>query len=147
MASIRRGDRQLGKSDPIDVEAVTRVALRAAGLSVAELPGPIWHVKLLSDHRHSVVARRTALQAKVCWCLHEIDPDPHVSSEGLHRYQLLEELLEFLDQRQGVIVEIPRDLLQAKVVHPEGVRGATEHDAGTNTLATCGFSCSRRSQH
>ncbi|WP_306371662.1 IS110 family transposase [Nocardiopsis sp. CC223A] len=112
MAGMRRGGRQPGKSDPIDAEAVARVALREDGLPTAELPGPMREVKLLSDHRRSLVARRTALQAKVRWFLHEIDPDLHVPSRGLRRYHLLEELLEFLDQHQGVIVEIARDLLQ-----------------------------------
>lgn len=112
MAGTRRSGRQPGKSDPIDAEAVARVALREDDLPTAELPGPMRDVKLLSDHRRSLVARRTALQAKVRWFLHEIDPDLHVPSRGLRRYQLLEELIEFLDQRQGVIVEIARDLLQ-----------------------------------
>lgn len=35
-----------------------------------------------------------------------------MSSRGLRRYHLLQELLEFLTQREGVIVEIARDLLQ-----------------------------------
>ncbi|WP_150254823.1 IS110 family RNA-guided transposase [Nocardiopsis deserti] len=112
MAGMRRGGRRPGKSDPIDAEAVARVALREDGLPTAELPGPMREVKLLSDHRRSLVARRTALQAKVRWFLHEIDPDLHVPSRGLRRYHLLEELLGFLEQRQGVIVEIARDLLQ-----------------------------------
>ncbi|SIO88446.1 IS110 family transposase [Nocardiopsis sp. JB363] len=112
MAGMRRSGRQPGKSDPIDAEAVARVALREDDLPTAELPGPTRDMKLLSDHRRSLVARRTALQAKVRWFLHEIDPDLHVPSRGLRRYQLLEELLGFLAERQGVIVEIARDLLE-----------------------------------
>ncbi|GGM15461.1 transposase [Promicromonospora citrea] len=56
MAGMRRSGREPGKSDPIDAEAVARVALREDGLPTAELPGPAREIKLLSDHRRSLVA-------------------------------------------------------------------------------------------
>ncbi|OJV81703.1 MAG: hypothetical protein BGO37_07825 [Cellulomonas sp. 73-92] len=40
MAGMRRSGRERGKSDPIDAEAVARVALREDDLPTAELPGP-----------------------------------------------------------------------------------------------------------
>src|SRR5690554_8102339 len=40
MAGERRGDRERGKSDPIDALAVARVALREPDLPVARLDGP-----------------------------------------------------------------------------------------------------------
>ena len=40
MAGMRRSGREPGKSDPIDAEAVARVALRERDLPTAELPGP-----------------------------------------------------------------------------------------------------------
>ena len=82
MAGMRRSGRQPGKSDPIDAEAVARVALREDGLPTAELPGPMRDVKLLSDHRRTLVARRTALQAKVRWFLHEPDTRPDLVERG-----------------------------------------------------------------
>lgn len=112
MAGMRRSGREPGKSDPIDAEAVARVALREDDLPTAELPGPLREVKLLSDHRRTLVARRTAMQSKVRWFLHEIDPDLHVPSRALRRYQLLDELLEYLDGRPGAVAEIARDLLE-----------------------------------
>jgi len=112
MAGMRRGAREPGKSDPIDAEAVARVALREDDLPTAELPGPMREIKVLSDHRRTLVARRTAMQSKVRWFLHEIDPDLHVPSRALRRYRLLGELLAQLDGRDGALVEVARDLLE-----------------------------------
>lgn len=112
MAGMRRSGRELGKSDPIDAEAVARVALRENDLPTAELPGPAREIKLLSDHRRSLVARRTAMQSKARWFLHEIDPDLHVPSRGLRRYQLLDDLITHLDGLVGAVAEIARDLLE-----------------------------------
>ncbi|GJF04451.1 IS110 family transposase [Pseudonocardia sp. D17] len=112
MAGMRRSAREPGKSDPIDAEAVARVALREDNLPTAELPGPMREIKLLSDHRRTLVARRTAMQSKVRWFLHEIDPDLHVPSRALRRYSLLEELLAHLEGRDGALVEVARDLLE-----------------------------------
>lgn len=111
MAGMRRSSRQPGKSDPIDAEAVARVALREDDLPTAELVGPMREVKLFSDHRRSLVAQRTALQAKVRWFLHEIDPDLDVPSRGLRRYVVLERLQHDLAGRAGAVVEIAADLL------------------------------------
>lgn len=112
MAGMRRSAREPGKSDPIDAEAVARVALREGDLPTAELPGPMREIKLLSDHRRTLVARRTAMQSKVRWFLHEIDPDLHIASRALRRYRLLGELLAHLDGREGALAEIARDLLE-----------------------------------
>jgi len=112
MAGMRRSGREPGKSDPIDAEAVARVALREDDLPTAELPGPAREIKLLSDHRRSLVARRTAMQSKVRWFLHEIDPDLHVPSRGLRRYQLLDDLIGVLENHAGAVAEIARDLLE-----------------------------------
>lgn len=112
MAGMRRSGREPGKSDPIDAEAVARVALREDDLPTAELPGPAREIKLLSDHRRSLVARRTAMQSKVRWFLHELDPDLHIPSRGLRRYQLLDDLIAELDNHTGTVAEIARDLLE-----------------------------------
>jgi len=111
MAGMRRSTREPGKSDPIDAEAVARVALREDDLHTAELPGLMREIKLLSEHRRTLVARRTAMQSKVRWFLHEIDPDLHVPSRALRRYRL-GELLAHLDGHEGALVEIARDLLE-----------------------------------
>lgn len=112
MAGMRRSGRELGKSDPIDAEAVARVALREDDLPTAELPGPVREIKLLSDHRRSLVSRRTAMQSKVRWFLHEIDPELQIPSRALRRYHLLDELIARLYEHTGAVAEIARDLLE-----------------------------------
>lgn len=111
MAGMRRSSRERGKSDPIDAEAVARVALREEGLPTAELPGASRDIKLLSDHRRTLVARRTAMQSKARWFLHEIDPELEIPSRALRRYHLLDELIEYLEPVEGAVAEIARDLL------------------------------------
>ncbi|MEB2529313.1 MULTISPECIES: IS110 family RNA-guided transposase [Kocuria] len=111
MAGMRRGARERGKSDPIDAEAVARVALREDDLPTAVLAGPERDLKLLADHRRSMVARRSALQSKLRWFLHEIDPAIEVPSRALRRYCVLNSLQEQLAGRDGVVVEIAADMI------------------------------------
>src|SRR6516225_7995887 len=56
MAHVRDSARTYGKSDPIDVLAVARAAQREPDLPVARLDGPDREVRLLTDHRESLVA-------------------------------------------------------------------------------------------
>ena len=108
MAGARRASRELGKSDPIDAEAVAMAALRDPGLPVAELDGPAREVKLLSDHRRDLVVQRTRIAAQVRWHLHELDPDLQVPSRGLRRKKVVGDLLVELDRFDGVVVRITR---------------------------------------
>ncbi|MEV5012163.1 IS3 family transposase [Streptomyces sp. NPDC055692] len=85
MAGARRSARERGKSDPIDAEAVARVALREPDLPRASLAGPAWDVKLFVDHRRRLVRSRTAAANKLRWFLHELDPELPVPSRGLRR--------------------------------------------------------------
>ena len=103
MAGMRRSSRERGKSDHIDAEAVARVALREEGLPTAELPGASRDIKLLSDHRRTLVARRTAMQSKARWFIHEIDPELDIPSRALRRYHLLDELIEYLEPVEGAV--------------------------------------------
>lgn len=112
MATARRTGRQPGKSDPIDAEAVALAALREPGLPVAELDGPAREVKLLSDHRRVLVAERTAVQSRLRWHLHEIDPALDVPSRGLRRYQVMDAVAGRLDGVEGVVARLAREQLQ-----------------------------------
>jgi transposase len=111
MGTARRSGREPGKSDPIDAEAVAMAALRNPSLPVAELDGPAREVKLLSDHRRVLVAERTALQSRLRWHLHEIDPGLDVPSRGLRRYQVMDDLLARLDGVEGVVARLAREQL------------------------------------
>lgn len=112
MAGARRSARERGKSDPIDAEAVARVALREPDLPKAELDGPTREVKLRSDHRRTLVRQRTAIANKLRWFLHEIDPELVVPSRGLKRLCVLDSLEANLVARRGVVAEIALDLVQ-----------------------------------
>ena len=61
MAHVRDSARTYGKSDPIDALAVARAAQREPDLPVARLDGPDRDVRLLTDHRESLVNERTRL--------------------------------------------------------------------------------------
>lgn len=112
MAGMRRGARERGKSDPIDAEAVARVALREEGnLPAAALAGPDRDIKLLSEHRKRLVERRTKLQSKLRWFLHELDPDLLIPSRSLRRFCVLERLSIALQDHHGVVAEIATDMI------------------------------------
>lgn len=111
MAGMRRGARERGKSDPIDAEAVARVALREENLPTAVLAGPSRDIKLFSDHRKLLVEQRTGLQAKLRWFLHELDPELSVTSRGMRRFCALESLATELAKKPGAVAEIARDML------------------------------------
>lgn len=112
MAGARRGGRQPGKSDPIDAEAVALAALRHDDLPVADLDGPTREVKLLVDYRRDLVAQRTRVQNQLRWHLHELDPELHVPSRGLRRYCVIDDLLDRLADRPGVVARLTRALLE-----------------------------------
>ncbi|MGH2659250.1 MAG: IS110 family transposase [Actinomycetota bacterium] len=82
MGESRRAGRRSGKSDPIDATAVARAALAHPDLPVATLAGPEREIGLLGAHRESLVAERTAIQSRLRWLLHDVDPD---LAQGLGR--------------------------------------------------------------
>lgn len=111
MAGARRSARERGKSDPIDAEAVARVALREPDLPRASLDGAARDVKLLADHRRTLVAQRTAIGNKARWFLHELDPDLAVPSRSLRRLCVLERLAEDLAAHDGTVASIAAELV------------------------------------
>lgn len=106
MAQTRRSARTPGKSDPIDAAAVARAALREPHLPHAHLDGAERDLRLLVDHRETLIRERTRIENRLRWRFHELDPtfDPPPSS--LHRYKMLDIINEFLSQHQGLIAEI-----------------------------------------
>jgi transposase len=111
MAGARRGGRQPGKSDPIDAEAVALAALRHPDLPVAELDGPSREVKLVVDYRRDLVAERTRVHNRLRWHLHELDPSLHIPSRGLRRYCVLDQLAAKLEEFDGVVARLARELV------------------------------------
>lgn len=106
MAGQRRSARTRGKSDPIDALAVARAALREPGLPVASLDGPSREVKLMVDYREALVRERTALQNRLRWRLHELDPGYDPPPSSLDRYKILDEIKELLAAHDGMVAEL-----------------------------------------
>ena len=74
MAHVGDSARTYGTFDPIDALAVARAAQREPDLPHARLDGPDRDVRLLGDHRESLVAERTRAINRLRWYLHELDP-------------------------------------------------------------------------
>ncbi|HSJ27850.1 MAG TPA: IS110 family transposase, partial [Acidimicrobiia bacterium] len=87
-----------GKSDDIDALAVARAALADPDLPCAVLDEESRHMRRLVDHREQMVQHRTAMQNRVRWFLHELDPEFKPSS--LSSIVTLDRVAEWLsDQR------------------------------------------------
>jgi len=108
MAGARQGGRMLGKSDPVDALAVARLAQREPGLPQACLDGESRLLRLLVDHRESLVAERTRTQNRLRWRLHELEPgwDPPASS--LRSQLTLTRLEDRLGGHKGIVADLAR---------------------------------------
>lgn len=103
MGASRRADRIRGKSDPIDATAVARAALAHPDLPQATLAGPEREIGLLGAHRESMVNERTAIQPKLRWLLHDIDPDLAPGPRSLDRFCHLDRLKGALEQMEPTV--------------------------------------------
>ena len=111
MAGARRSSRERGKSDPIDALAVARAALREPDLPAAELDGPTRALRLLVDHRESLVRERTRVQDRLRWHLHELMPEFVVRARGLRCARVVDVTAAALASCDGLVAELARDLL------------------------------------
>ncbi|MGH2577723.1 MAG: IS110 family transposase [Actinomycetota bacterium] len=111
MAHARDAARTYGKSDPIDALAVARAALREPELPTARLDGPSRELRLLVDHREDLVKDRTAHINRLRWHLHELDPSWDPTPRCLIRYRHLDAVADRLQQMQGTVAWIARDLV------------------------------------
>ncbi len=112
MAIARRSCRERGKSDPIDALAVARAALREGDLPTAELDGPTRELRLLTDHRATLVRERTRVQSRLRWHLHELLPELRVRPRGLRAAKIVDQVAAALEGVEGLVAELARDLLQ-----------------------------------
>jgi len=110
MANMRDSARTYGKSDPIDALAVARAALRETNLPVARLDGPERELRLLVDHRESLVAERTRIICRLRWHLHELDPAWEPGRRSLDRVSAYDKVLVHLEQFSGLVARLARDL-------------------------------------
>lgn len=111
MAEQRRVSRTRGKSDPIDALAVARAAAREPDLPVACHDADSREMKLLTDRRETLVARRTAAINSLRWRVHELDPGHDIPARSLDRRVQHTALAQWLKDRDGLIAELARDEL------------------------------------
>lgn len=111
MAHVRDSARTYGKSDPIDALAVARAAQREPDLAVARLDGPDRDVRLLSDHRESLVNERTRAICRLRWFLHELDPGWEPKARSLDRTSVLDEVAERIADTAGTVARLARELV------------------------------------
>jgi transposase len=109
MAPVRDSARTYGKSDPIDALAVARAAQREPDLPVARLDGPDRELRLLVDHRESLVAERTRLICRLRWHLHELDPAWEPKAPSLDAQRTLDEVQARLQQQAGVVARLAQN--------------------------------------
>jgi len=76
--------------------AIARAAVREPDLPVAEHTHASREVKLLVDHREDLVTMRTAMQNRLRWHLHELDPALDPVARGLDRAVVLDRLTKQL---------------------------------------------------
>ena len=97
MAGARHSARSWGKSDGIDAECVARAALREPDLPEASLTGSEHDVRLLADHRDSLVDERKRIQKRLRWNCHDLEVGLVLPPRVLDRYVWLERLESALE--------------------------------------------------
>jgi transposase len=77
MGASRRGERERGKSDEIDAQAVARAVVKdgVERFPTAYLDERAMQIRLLSDHREDLVRERTRIQNRLRWHLLELCPE------------------------------------------------------------------------
>ncbi len=84
MGVSRRGERQPGKSDQIDSLAIARAVVKDGvdRFPAAYLDERAMEIRLISDHRHDLVAERTRVQNRFRWHLVTLDPELEASHQA-----------------------------------------------------------------
>ncbi len=111
MAHARDAARTYGKSDPIDVLAVARAALRHPDLPVAQLDGPARELRLLVDHREDLVAERTRCINRLRWHLHDLDPAWDPPAKALTKLRHLDVTAARLATMDGLVARIAAEIV------------------------------------
>jgi transposase len=116
MGESRRGERTRGKSDPIDALAIARAALREGPetLPAAHLDEEALELKLLLDHRESLVRARSEDQQRLRWHLHDLWPEFELPAGCLDRIVWLDRVSRKLARaEQNARVRVSRELVRA----------------------------------
>ena len=112
MAHARDAAPQLRQVRPLDALAVARAALREPDLPAAQLEGPSREVRLLIDHRESLVHERTRAINRLRWHLHELDPSFEPPARSLWRTKHLDAVLQRLNDVTSTVARLARALVE-----------------------------------
>ena len=100
MGASRRSERERGKSDDIDAQAVARAVVKDGvdRFPVAYLDERAMEIRLLFDHREELVKERTRMQNRLRWHLLELCPEleaklPRGALSDLRRLERLDRRL------------------------------------------------------
>jgi transposase len=115
MAHVRDSARTYGKSDPIDALAVARAAQREPDLAVARLDGPDRDLRLLCDHRESLVNDRTRVICRLRWFLHELDPSWEPKARSLDRVRALQRVTDHITGLEGTVARLAHELVDQAI--------------------------------
>jgi transposase len=115
MAHVRDSARTYGKSDPIDALAVARAAQREPDLAVARLDGPDRDLRLLCDHRESLVNDRTRVICRLRWFLHELDPSWEPKARSLDRVRALQRVTDHITGLEGTVARLAHELIDQAI--------------------------------
>jgi transposase len=112
MAGARSGGRSFGKSDSIDALAIARAALGHPDLPLAVEDQKAREIKLLVDHRETLIRQRTEAQDRLRWLLHAVDPELRIPAGALDRKVWLDRVQRRLARAPRCVeVRIARDLV------------------------------------
>jgi transposase len=96
MGVSRHGERERGKSDEIDAQAVARAVVKdgVERFPIAYLDERAMEIRLLFDHREDLVKERTRMQNRLRWHLLELCPEleAKLKPRGLSDLRALERL-------------------------------------------------------
>ncbi|HEU4728943.1 MAG TPA: IS110 family transposase [Kofleriaceae bacterium] len=116
MGASRRSERERGKSDPIDAQAVARAVVKDGvdRFPVAYLDERAMEIRLLFDHRDSLVRERTRTQNRLRWHLLALCPEleAKLGRGGLSHLRQLERVDRHLRRLgTGARVRVAREQL------------------------------------
>ena len=90
---------------------MARAAQREPDLHKPDWTAPNRDIRLLSDHRESLVAERTRIICRLRWHLHELDPSWEPKARSLDRLTALHQVTAHIEHLEGAVARLARYLV------------------------------------